>query len=87
MIIVTDNVAILEISDESVYLANKEFIVEYLLSHTKRELLKYILYDLNYSGFRIDNESKIIVMGELWCLFEEWSIADFVERSWLKIKW
>lgn len=87
MKIVAENVAILEISEESVYLVSRSFIDEYLLTHTKQDLLKYILNDLNYNGFKINRDSKRTVMGELWCLFEEWGIADFVEKSWLKINW
>ena len=84
---VTNNVAILEISNDTVYIVIKSFIEEYLLSHTKSDILRYILYDLEYNGFPINGETKKIIMGELWCLFEEWGIVDFVETSWLKINW
>lgn len=87
MEIVTRRAAILEIDSEVNFLIDRVSMVVFLRRHTKEEFYKLILCELCDADLDTHKERRDRVRGELWCLFEEWSITDFVEESWLMVNW
>ena len=87
MKILSRHTAILELSEEVSYAVDRVSTVQFLRHSTKEDLLLYIIYDLAHKGVMMNKELRIMARGELWCLFEEWGITDYVEETWLKIKW
>ena len=87
MKIVSHYIAILELIGQTYYIINRPDMVRFLYTHTKKEFYKFVVMELATNEVIMTNAMREMIKGELWCLFEEWEIVDFVEQTWLKIDW